>query len=1001
MIDKSAVRLVPDCRVSIAGKKLDTGKDAVLTRVGVDLDVNLFGQCVLVFNDPQMALINGRDFECGTRVEVELGFHTSLKKIFDGEIVALEPMFRRDMPPALRVVCLEVLHRLALSQMTRALNDVDDKQIATLIAQEHGLTADAPAGTKEHVFQGNLTDAGFLRRIAARRGNTLRIEGKKLTIGPPRTGQEVQIHPGDGVTRIKILINAKSQVGEVSVHGWDPKAKREITASAKPQGQAQKGAKDHGGSATLSISGTEAPMDTATAEAIARGRLRKLAEGFIRAEAEMIGNPDVVPGAVLRLDKLGAQIDGPYRVERAVHAFDKHGYRVKFRAVRIAEKKPAAKPAPAAAGAREQAEKFDIEIKLVDAQDQPQMDMGYELTLPDGKKVSSFTDADGLIRATSARKGNARLELFPDRKRPSPPQPLPGGAFLIELQIVTGAGDPVPDRAWELTLPDGAVRTGRSDEQGFVRARTKVAGEARLRLPEIDPSPKPVPKPTPAPQKQRFRLRLCDEAWNPLAKAPCTVFLDAGGASMQTGDDGFIEIGDDQPHEQARIEWSSPSGAKFVRRLFLDLGKGEEPSRRRLHNLGYAGDDSMDSKVRRFQDDFGRQSTGRIEDIENDLRRWHDGGAKPSVGDALGIKSAATPSTEAGKPARESDPGAPPVPQLTAGTEDAPLIPRDLSLEGGKCTLSVVELVGAGKDSGRRSEPRARFTFRIDEPAPFTGKRTTLLRFLLAGDDEGIREQHDDDELARTGAHVWVQDGFKGDVFDTRRLHPGTAFSVSVFAHSQFGGRMGRAPALTLRGRQLTDWVEVRADRVSRVIDVEVAVHTSELDGSLGSAFQFVRQMILRGIGRFWSRTVQLTDGSSWKVNVRATEQTVGVEFQCMKSLWQGQRACNTGVVVAGMPVIFPFNPDRPELDAMETAAHEFGHSVLRATMGSDFSMRHKGTSTDWQNPRDDATDTPATGEIDLMKYFKAYHPDYLSRTIAAQEDVLRLVSLGAVVLER
>jgi len=49
----SAARLIPDCRVSVDGKKLDTEKDAALTRVEVDLDVDLFGPCVLVFNDPQ------------------------------------------------------------------------------------------------------------------------------------------------------------------------------------------------------------------------------------------------------------------------------------------------------------------------------------------------------------------------------------------------------------------------------------------------------------------------------------------------------------------------------------------------------------------------------------------------------------------------------------------------------------------------------------------------------------------------------------------------------------------------------------------------------------------------------------------------------------------------------------------------------------------------------------------------------------------------------------
>src|SRR5207244_868483 len=155
----------------------------------------------------------------------------------------------------LKVVCQESLHRLALSQMTRSFNDVDDKEIVTKIAQEHGLTAEAPAGTKEHILQGNVTDAAFLRRLASKAGNTLRIEGKKVIIGPPPKGEDVQVNPGDGLKKIKVKVKANTQVGEVTVHAWDPKTKKEITGKAKPQGATQDGAKKHGGSSTLAIAG--------------------------------------------------------------------------------------------------------------------------------------------------------------------------------------------------------------------------------------------------------------------------------------------------------------------------------------------------------------------------------------------------------------------------------------------------------------------------------------------------------------------------------------------------------------------------------------------------------------------------------------------------------------------------------------------------------------------------------------------------------------------------
>src|SRR4051812_30295418 len=115
-------RLVPFRRVLVEGKPLEFEEDGALVKVEIDLDRDLFGECKLTFVDPDLALIDGQRFASGTKLKVELGFIGKLQQVFEGEVVALEPLFLRDKPPALRVVCQEPLHRLALAQMTRALN---------------------------------------------------------------------------------------------------------------------------------------------------------------------------------------------------------------------------------------------------------------------------------------------------------------------------------------------------------------------------------------------------------------------------------------------------------------------------------------------------------------------------------------------------------------------------------------------------------------------------------------------------------------------------------------------------------------------------------------------------------------------------------------------------------------------------------------------------------------------------------------------------------------
>ena len=341
MAQASAFRFIPECRIRVGGTLLPVDKEAALTRAEVDLDVDLFGRCLLTFNDPKLRLIEGTDFASGVRVEVEMGFRRTMERVFDGEVIALEPQFRRDLPASLKVVCLESLHRLALTPRTRAFNAVDDRQIVTNIAREYGLTGQAPAGTSEHILQSNTTDAVFLRRMAQKQGMHFRIEGRNLVVGPPPQGSAaITIGPGDCVRKLSVQVDSRSQVSEVSVHGWDSAAKREIVAAARPDpGEVGAGARQHGGGSTIFIAGHEhMPSDVATAERMARGRMRKIAETFVKARVEMIGNPDLVPGQEVAFEKMGAQLDGTYRIEQARHLFDKHGYFVTFNAVRIAKK---------------------------------------------------------------------------------------------------------------------------------------------------------------------------------------------------------------------------------------------------------------------------------------------------------------------------------------------------------------------------------------------------------------------------------------------------------------------------------------------------------------------------------------------------------------------------------------------------------------------------------------------------------------------------------------
>ncbi len=338
-------RLVPDRRLFLDGQQAGVEVAAKISRITVELSDAAFNEARLVFTDPDQKLIDGQQLSAGTAIAVELGFLGKLVPVFDGEVVSVEPRFVRDHPPSLIVRALEPLHRLALAPKTRSFQDATAAQVVQQVAKEHGLSGQAPGGgSASHLLQPNVSDYTLLTKIAARTGNRIMLDGKKLKLAPPPSFGEVEVVPGGGLKRLKVTLRTTEQVPKVVVRGWDNQQKKVIVGQAQPKGEAKDGAEAAKpfGITDFFIEGVLV-HDTAEAESIAKATVQRIAERYATASGELVGNAEVVPGKVLAFDKLGEGLDGKYRVTSARHEFDKRGYRVFFEATRVAKKKPAAK----------------------------------------------------------------------------------------------------------------------------------------------------------------------------------------------------------------------------------------------------------------------------------------------------------------------------------------------------------------------------------------------------------------------------------------------------------------------------------------------------------------------------------------------------------------------------------------------------------------------------------------------------------------------------------
>ena len=268
-------------------------------------------------------------------------------------------------------------------------------------------------------------------------------------------------------------------------------------------------------------------------------------------------------------------------------------------------------------------------------------------------------------------------------------------------------------------------------------------------------------------------------------------------------------------------------------------------------------------------------------------------------------------------------------------------------------------------------------------------------------------------KLLKAGDHRWAWDGYNHQgVLDTRVLRGRLSLKVEI---EKQGKRAEDTLSLNNEGdRHGKDYVEARVDRGAKKVEVEVFLNP--FDAKRGQNFERVSALAAVGIGRHWSRNKRRSlgkgvdvGGTTFEVSTRASFRgNDALEMRLVtddRPLGDAGRSYNMGAdnsdgqAIIPMTVYYLSQHFFPEVDFQHTAAHEFGHSVLRARGGRKFSWEHKGTSTRFGNLIDRTPKLPTNGEIDLMKYYVTdlSESDIKVRSVASGDDVRRLISLAEV----
>ncbi len=314
---------------------------AVLT-VTVESSLHLPDVATIVLEDTRQRWIDEESLGPGKALEVSSRGESGEVKIFEGEIVELEPDFGPSMQ-RLVVRAFDRLHRLSRGRYVRTFLNTKDSDIANRIGGEVGLQVRAASTPQVHpyVIQANETNLSFLQKRAAALGYLLYVKGRTLHFEPPApAGPPVELQWAVGLNEFHPRMTTMEQVNNVTVRSWNWQDRQEIVGQVQNgRGHPEVGESRTGGQLAQNGFNLTAPHLVThqvirvqdQAERLAQAVADRHAGRFIEAEGVGAGNPAITAGASVRISAVGRRFSGTYYVTAATHRFDaSHTYKTHF-----------------------------------------------------------------------------------------------------------------------------------------------------------------------------------------------------------------------------------------------------------------------------------------------------------------------------------------------------------------------------------------------------------------------------------------------------------------------------------------------------------------------------------------------------------------------------------------------------------------------------------------------------------------------------------------------
>ena len=342
----------PEYKIRINGENLPPVIRASIMSVRFDDGSKEMDKVEVQLADPGLRLLEHPLLNLNNELTLSMGYAGfPLQEVFVGEITGRQASFSGGAI-TMTVEASDFSHRLMAGQKERGFGPLPDPAIIAFIAIENGMIPGVDLGAGAVLsalaillgkprFQDNQSDYEFLKKIAVESGVQFSVEKRVLFF---KVFQEftpsMTLTWGRNLMDFSPRISIVGQIEGVSVKIWLRELKLSFVVTVGWNFDAERfdisvvpGIAEAGSSKPkfkFLDQPIKDPTDVAKVLLKAFSELKAKLNSRLTGSGSAIGDPNLRAGMILRLEGLGSEFTGNYRVDSTSHNIDSGGYKTSF-----------------------------------------------------------------------------------------------------------------------------------------------------------------------------------------------------------------------------------------------------------------------------------------------------------------------------------------------------------------------------------------------------------------------------------------------------------------------------------------------------------------------------------------------------------------------------------------------------------------------------------------------------------------------------------------------